>query len=125
VILLVALGIWALTQNLRQGSAGTARPAGAGQTTTARTGGPAGGPNGLAQLGPISTVTVRAEGYVGRAADQAVTQLRTLGLRTALRTTSAGRADPTHCVVGAVTPTGDVAIGTLVTVTCTPDGKTR
>jgi serine/threonine-protein kinase len=125
VILLVALGIWTLTQNLRQGSAGTARPEGAGRTSTARTDEPTGGSNGLAHLGPISTVTVREEGYVGTAADQTVARLRMLGLRTALRTTSAGRADPTHCVVGAVTPTGDVAIGTLVTVTCTPDGKTR
>jgi serine/threonine protein kinase len=128
LVLLIALGIWALTQNLRQGSAGTARPAGAGQTTTAQADdqdGQNSGPDGLAQLGPINMVNVHAAGYVGRAADKTVGQLHTMGLRTALRTTSAGRADPAHCVVGAVTPAGEVAIGTLVTVTCTPDGKTR
>jgi len=80
---------------------------------------------GIAQLGPINMVNVHADGYVGKAADETVGRLRMMGLRTALRTTSAGRADPAHCVVGAVTPAGEVAIGTLVTVACTPDGKTR
>jgi serine/threonine-protein kinase len=103
VLLLIALGIWVLTQNLRHASGGTARPVGL----------------------PIGTVAVHAGGYVGKDAAMAVTQLSTLGLRTTLRTTSAGRADPTHCVVGAVTPTGDVTIGTVVTVTCTPEGKAR
>jgi serine/threonine protein kinase len=125
LVLLIALGIWALTQNLKQGSAGTARPAGAQQTTTAHADDHDDGPDGLAQLGPINMVNVHADGYVGKAADQTVGRLRMMGLRTALRTTSAGRADPAHCVVGAVTPAGEVAIGTLVTVTCTPDGKTR
>jgi hypothetical protein len=48
-----------------------------------------------------------------------------LGLLATLRTTSAGRADPAHCVVTEVTPSGDVAIGTEVTIGCTTDGKAR
>jgi serine/threonine-protein kinase len=126
VLLLIALGIWVLTQNLRHASGGTARPVGLQETASAKVaGGPDTASDGLAELGPIGTVAVHAGGYVGKGADLATTQLRTLGLRTTLRTTSAGRADPTHCVVGAVTPTGDVAVGTVVTVTCTPEGKAR
>jgi serine/threonine protein kinase len=134
VLLLIALGIWVLTQNLRHASGGTARPVGLQETTSVEVaGGPSDGSGtgsdvgsaGLAELGPMGTVTIHAGGYVGKGADQAVNQLRTLGLRTTLRTTSAGRADPTHCVVGAVTPTGAVALGTVVTVTCTPAGRTR
>ncbi len=126
MVLLVALGVWVLTQSVR-GSAGTARPADDRPATTTQVKGvPQGGvPNGLAQLGPISTVPVRAQDYVGVAADRTERQLGSLGLRTALRTTPAGRADPAHCVVTGVTPSGDVAIGNVVTIECTADGTTR
>ncbi|HEX5407705.1 MAG TPA: protein kinase [Pseudonocardiaceae bacterium] len=119
VLLLIALGIWVLTQNIRHASGGTPQPVGMQETSSATVAGVSDG------LAPIGTAAVHARGYVGKGADVAMTQLRTLGLRTTLRTTSAGRADPTHCVVGAVTPTGDVTIGTVVTVTCTPEGRAR
>jgi serine/threonine-protein kinase len=123
VLLLAALGIWALTQGFRHsGSApGTARPAGLEQTTAAQVDGSA-GEDGAGRPG---TVIVRATGYVGMTADQATAQLHALGLRTSLHTASAEAGDATHCVVGAVTPTGDLPIGSLVVVTCTPIGRTR
>lgn len=126
VILLVALGVWVLTQSVR-GNAGSARPADDRQPVSTQVKGASVGaaPNGLGQLGPISTVPVRASDYVGAEADRTEHQLDSLGLRTTLRTTSAGRADPAHCVVNGVTPSGDVAIGTVVTVDCTPEGTTR
>ena len=126
VVLLVALGVWVLTQSVR-GSSGAAHPAeNRSSTPTQVKGAPSEGvPNGLAQLGPISTVPVRAGDYVGLAADRTERQLGSLGLRTALRTTPAGQADPAHCVVTGVTPSGDVAIGNVVTIDCTADGTTR
>jgi hypothetical protein len=126
VVLLVALGVWVLTQSVR-GSAGSAHPTDPRPPETSQVKTVPGGtvPNGLAQLGPISTVPVRAEDYVGADADRTERQLSSLGLRTTLRTTSAGLADPTHCVVTGLTPSGDVAIGAVVSITCTPDGSTR
>lgn len=126
VVLLVALGVWVLTQSVH-GSSGTARPAEGGPTTTAqvRDGSDGGLPNGLARLGPISTVPVRESDYVGEDAGTTERRLHSLGLRTTLRTTATGRADPAHCVVTAVTPNGGVAIGTDVSVACTANGKTR
>jgi serine/threonine-protein kinase len=121
VVLLVALGVWALTQ--RHGSPGTARPAGERQQqTTAST---VAGADGLAHIGPVDTVSVHDNNYVGESADRATAQLHTLGLRTTLSTSAAGRADPAHCAVGSVTPTGDLPIGTAVTVACTAGGGTR
>jgi serine/threonine-protein kinase len=120
VILLVALGVWVLTQ--RPGSPGTPRPAGEPQQTTRST---VAGEDGLAHIGPVDTVSVHGNNYVGESADQATAQLHTLGLRTTLSTSAAGLADPAHCAVGSVTPTGDLPIGTVVTVTCTADGGTR
>ena len=83
-------------------------------------------PNGLAQLGP-SQYRYRCgpRDYLGADADRTERQPGSLGLRTTVQTTSAGRADPAHCVVTGVTPSGDVAIGTVVTIDCTPRGTTR
>jgi serine/threonine-protein kinase len=123
VLLLVALGVWALTSNVRHGSAGTPRPASVGRPTTA--GDTSVGPGLLGKAGEIGTVTVRPDDYVGKAADQVTTRLGRLGLRTTLHTTPTGRADPAHCVVDAVTPAGQVTIGTPVTVTCEPARRSR
>lgn len=121
VVLLVALGVWVLTQ--RQGNAGTPRPAGEEQQQPTRS--TVTGADGLAGIGPIDTVTVHVNNYVGESADQVTTQLHKLGLRTSLSTSVAGRVDPAHCAVGSVTPTGDVPIGTVVTIACTAGGRTR
>ena len=111
VVLLVALGVWAITEVARHNS-GSGAPATPSQPYAA-----AGG--------PIGTVSVQAHQYLGQPADRTEAELRELGLRTTLRATSAGPVDPTRCGVDAVTPAGNVAIGTLVSVTCTPAGNTR
>jgi tRNA A-37 threonylcarbamoyl transferase component Bud32 len=129
VVLLIAVGVWAITQAVRHSSAGTPGPVQGRQTTTQQVAdAPGGAPNGVVRLGPagtVGTVTLDGRTYVGGQADEVVGRLRELGLRTTLRTTTEGTPDPARCVVGAVTPTGAVVIGTLVTVTCTPDGNTR
>jgi serine/threonine-protein kinase len=132
VVLLIAVGVWAITQAVRHSSSGTPGPADPQATTTQRVAdAPGGEPNSVVRLRPpgsvgsIGTVALNSGTYVGEQAVTAVGRLKELGLRTTLRSTTAGAPDPARCVVGAVAPTGDVAIGTLVTVTCTPDGNTR
>jgi serine/threonine-protein kinase len=129
VVALVAVAVWAITQAVRHSSAGTPGPTGQQETTSQQVAdAPAGDPDGVLRLGPagaVGSVSVSAKAYVGGRADTVVGQLRKLGLRTAVRTATGGTADPARCVVGAVTPTGHVAIGTVVTVTCTPDGNAR
>ncbi len=112
VVLLVALGMWALTEAARHGSSGGSGP-------------PAAPSRQHAAIAPIGTVSVGAHQYLGQAADRIEAELRQWGLRTTLRATSGAVIDPTTCGVTAVTPAGNVAIGTLVTVTCTPAGNTR
>jgi serine/threonine-protein kinase len=111
VLLLVALGVWALTQVGRHSATGQPGPAPRQHVAAVGT--------------PIGTVSVQAHDYVGQPADRTTNQLRKLGLRTTLKATSTGPVDLTTCGVDAVTPIGNVAIGTLVTVTCTPTGNTR
>lgn len=129
VVALVAVAVWAITQAVRHSSAGTPGPEGQQETTSQQVAdAPGGDPDGVLRLGPagaVGAVTVSAKAYVGGRADTVVGQLRKMGLRTTVRSTTGGTPDPARCVVGAVTPTGHVAIGTVVTVTCTPDGNTR
>ncbi len=88
VLLLVALGVWALTQVGRHSGAG--RP------------GPAPQPHVAAHTAPIGGVSLLAHDFVGQPADRTTDQLRKLVLRTTLKATSAGPIDPTRCGVAAV-----------------------
>jgi eukaryotic-like serine/threonine-protein kinase len=130
VVALVALGVWAITQAVRHAGTGTPHLEGqtgqAGQTTGQKHTGAAGSQaNGGTHLGS-GTVVVEQATYRGEHADTAVGQLTGLGLRTSLTTTFSGPpAKASTCVVDAVTPSGELAIGTVVTVTCTPEGNTR
>ncbi|HEY3606856.1 MAG TPA: serine/threonine-protein kinase [Pseudonocardiaceae bacterium] len=88
VLLLVALGVWALTQ--------VGRHSGAGQPGTAPQ------PHVTADTARIGAVLVLAHDFVGQPADRTTDQLRKLGLRTTLKATSAGLIDPTRCGIAAV-----------------------
>lgn len=130
VVALLALGVWAITQAVWHG--GNPGPPHLGQTgqTGQKHTGPAQSQAGAqTHLGPArgsDTVVVEPGTYRGERADTAVGQLTGLGLRTSLTTTFSGPpTTPGTCVVDAVTPSGAVAIGTVVTVTCTPEGNTR
>jgi serine/threonine-protein kinase len=88
VLLLVALGVWALTQAARHSGAG--RP------------GPAPQPHVAAAFAPIGAVSAPAHDFVGQPADRTTDLLRKWGLRTTVEGNRRGPIDPTTCGVAAV-----------------------
>jgi serine/threonine-protein kinase len=137
LLALVGLGVWAITEAVHRndstGTTGTStvgstsgRPAAAPTTGADDRGGrPPGQPQGLIGDGAAGTVTLDAQDYLGRPADQVVSELNAQQLQTKLTTdTGAAPANSAGCVVRSVTPTGTVSIGTVVTITCSPQEGT-
>jgi serine/threonine-protein kinase len=123
VLVLVGLGVWAITEAMHRN--GSPTPSGDGSVgsgqATAATSPLRGGPQGL--LGDGTQLTINQNDYLGRPADLVIAELRQDGLGTRLVTDKgATPANPAGCVVRSVTPTGTVSTGTVVTITCSPQG---
>jgi eukaryotic-like serine/threonine-protein kinase len=66
-------------------------------------------------------VTITKSDYVGRPVDEVSTKLSGYGLAPEVHLEDGGAPrDPGRCVVSELAPTGEVAIGSRVTVTCVP-----
>ncbi|NUT48755.1 MAG: hypothetical protein HOV94_15825 [Saccharothrix sp.] len=69
----------------------------------------------------VTTVTVTESDYVDRSADDVTTRLSEEGLVPEVHSESGGvPQDPERCRVSDLAPTGEVALGSRVTVTCVP-----
>ncbi|WP_414710922.1 serine/threonine-protein kinase [Pseudonocardia sp.] len=92
-------------------SASPAASAPAAATTPGAPGAAAGAPQGMAVVDPA--------GYTGRPVSAALTELRGAGLKpSAVTTTGAPPPSPPTCTVTDLRPTGTIAKGTAVTITC-------
>jgi serine/threonine-protein kinase len=138
VAALIGVGVWALTTKDvngtspsitetpgRQGTASAPQqpvaPTGdqqhSGQQATSTTG-------TSANTGGQRTVGVRESDYLGRPADKTADDLGNSGLDAEAMSVNGGRqpAEPEKCMVTAVRPSGDVPVGSRVSVTCVPAG---
>jgi serine/threonine protein kinase len=129
VLVLVGLGVWAITEAMHR--SGSPTPSGTGSVgsvssgpqATAATSPLRGGPQGLLGDGAATQLTINPNDYLGRPADLVISELRQDGLGTRLVTDKGSTpANPAGCVVRSVTPTGTVSTGTVVTITCSPQG---
>ncbi|HEY2698757.1 MAG TPA: serine/threonine-protein kinase [Pseudonocardiaceae bacterium] len=121
VLVLVGLGVWAITEAMHRSGSPTPSGTGSSGQATAATSPLRGGPQGL--LGDGTQLTINPNDYLGRPADLVIAELRQDGLGTRLVTDKGtAPANPAGCVVRSVTPTGTVSTGTVVTITCSPQG---
>jgi serine/threonine-protein kinase len=125
LLVLIGLGVWAITEATNR--SGSPTPAGSGNVgsggqTTAASATVHGGPQGLlGGAGADPRVVLDQNDYLGRPADQVASELRQYGLGTKVVTDGGtSPANPAGCLVRSVTPTGTVPIGTVVTITCSP-----
>jgi serine/threonine-protein kinase len=126
VLVLVGLGVWAITEAIHRD--GSPTPSGSGSAgssgaATVATSPLHGGPQGLLGDGAETQITINPNDYLGRPSDLVISELRQDGLGTKLVTGKGSTpANPAGCVVRSVTPTGTVSTGTVVTITCSPQG---
>ena len=125
LLVLVGLGVWAITEAVHR--SGSPSPAGSGQTgasgQTVAASSPVRGPQGLLGDGSGAQIRLNQSDYLGRPADLVVSELRQDGLGTKLVTgDGATPANPAGCLVQSVAPVGTVPLGTVVTITCSPQG---
>ncbi|HEY4019807.1 MAG TPA: serine/threonine-protein kinase [Pseudonocardiaceae bacterium] len=125
LLVLIGLGVWAITEAVQK--SGSPTPAGGGNVgsggqTTAATSPLRGGSQGLlGGAGATPQIRLNQNDYLGRPTDQVVSELRQDGLVTKVVTVQgAAPANPAGCLVRSVAPTGTVPIGTVVTITCSP-----
>ena len=123
VLVLVGLGVWAITEAIHRDGSPTPAGTGSGTAATAATSPLHGGPQGLLGDGAETQITINQNDYLGRPADLVIAELRQDGLGTKLVTDKGTTpANPAACVVRSVTPAGAVPTGTVVTITCSPQG---
>lgn len=123
VLVLVGLGVWAITEAMHRNGAPTPSGTGSSGQATVATSPVRGGPQGLLGDGTGTQLTINPNDYLGRPADLVIAELRQDGLGTRLVTDKGSTpANPAGCVVRSVTPTGTVSTGTVVTITCSPQG---
>ncbi len=125
LLLLVGLGVWAIIEAVDHGgshSPGSSDATGASGASVASTA-PRGGPQGLLGDGHSAQLRINQSDYLGQPADLVISELHRDGLDTTVITDNgATPANPASCPVSSVTPTGTVPIGTVVTITCRPQG---
>jgi serine/threonine-protein kinase len=125
LLVLVGLGVWAITEAVHR--SGSPTPAdggsvGSGGQTTAATSPLHGGSQGLlGGAGATPRIQLDQNDYLGRPADAVASDLREDGLGTKVVTEQGEPpVNPAGCLVRSVAPTGAVPIGTVVTITCSP-----